>query len=334
MSWLLAVILAADGPALRRTFVDFVGPAECPTVAVFEEQLTRRTDVVSLVPRSEASALISITLTRAGKRFTGTARLRLDDGTTTSRTLSGNRCDTLVQALALASALVLDPEHAKTGALDSPMPTAEPTEPAALTQPPALEPPVEKAPEVVVTTPEPAPSPPRSLELLVLAEGGAANNVSATFDLGAGARAQLYLGNQEGRWRAVLGLGAGGLSGRLVESVNGRARYAPRFVGELEAGAGLGWRWLHLALTVAARLEPLFVEGLDGDVTSSALRALVSVGPALSLAFGFHDVQLGVRASVPVSLRQERYLIEPRGEVFSVPSLGLTVSLVAGWRFG
>ncbi len=339
MPWLVVVFLAAEAPEHRRAFVDYVAPPDCPAATVFEQELTRRTDVVQLVPKPEASALVSVTLERKGKRYSGVALLRLDDGTVTRRALSGPKCDTLVQALALGAALVLDPEHAKTGPLDATDPPPPPAVEPPAVEPPAVEPPpvVDPAPGVT-TAPPTVIEPPRLPEsspwsVVVFAEGAAANGVSNAFDFGGSARGQLQYGDRTRSLRFVGALGVGGLGGRVVESAVGRARYAPRFVAELEAGAALEWSSLRIGLTAAVRLEPLFVEGLDGDEVSSALRALVSMGPALSATAIVGHLELGARAMLPITLRRERYLIVPRGEVFAVPAVSLAIAVVAGWRF-
>ena len=303
----------------------------------FVLELTRRTDIVRLVDRADASAFLSVRVDRNGKRYAGTLSLRLDDGSVTTRQLGGPKCESVVESLALAAALVLDPENAKTGPLDAPAPpVVDPLPPPQVPEPPSVEPrpDVTPAAPVVELRQRPPEPPPSRVEVAVFAGALTSNAVSSAFDFGGGASGLVWFGERGARWRFVASLGAGGLSGRQVDSVNGRARYAPRLTADAGAGLAFTWGVLRVGAMAELRVEPLFVEGLDGDELSSSLRVLVSAAPSAVVLADVGPLEVGVRASMPIALRRERYVIEPRGEVFVVPTLGLVLAIVVGWRVG
>lgn len=336
MSWLALALLTQLSPTVRRTSVEYRVPSDCPSAMEFVLELTRRTEIVRLTDRADASAFLEIRVDRSGRRYAGTLRLRLDDGSVTTRQLGGPKCESVVKSLALAAALVLDPENAKTGPLDEPPPPpVDPVPPPPAPEPPSVEPPPIVTPPPVVEVRQPLSEPPPSrVEAAVFAGGLASNAVSSAFDFGGGASGLVWFGERGARWRFLAALGAGGLSGRVVESANGRARYAPRLTADAGAGVAFTLGAFRVGVLAELRLEPLFVEGLDGDELASALRVLVSAAPS---AIGLVDVgplEVGVRAALPIALRKERYLIEPRGEVFAVPTVGVVVAIVVGWRVG
>ncbi|MBX7100122.1 MAG: hypothetical protein K1X89_20575, partial [Myxococcaceae bacterium] len=140
---LLALLLTApDAPDRRPTRVKVDLAPGCP-VELFERALVFRTDRVALVTSdAEATAFIDVAVTARGKRFDGQLKVRAD-GLATSKRLSGPRCETVIGALSLAAALVLDPEGAKTGPLPPEVPPAPPPPPPVVVEP---APPAEPAP--------------------------------------------------------------------------------------------------------------------------------------------------------------------------------------------
>ena len=157
------------------------------------------------------------------------------------------------------------------------------------------------------------------------------SGVSGQPDFGAGARAGLWLGREDALLAFATSLGMGGLSGRTVTSDGiGRVRYGARFLGELDAGLGLSFKPVRVMVGGFGQLGSVLVEGLDGDELYSSQRWLWAVGPLARATVAIGPLVLGARVGAGFALRRESYRIEPRGVVFSVPSVALSAALEVG----
>lgn len=334
-------MLLAATPEPRPTLVEYQAPIGCPDQAAFLAELAARTDLVRFVPKvSEATARVTALVSFKNKRFEGSLVVELADGARSKKTLRGPKCETVTRAMTLTAALVLDPENAKTVLPEPPPPVVTPPPAPVVVEPPVV---VARPPPVVVVEPvvvEPPPvivTPPpaeiRSLELEARAGAWLSTGVSGQVDLGAGGRVGVNVGRVEQPLRFHASLGAAGLTGRTVTATPGSVRYATRLLVELDAAGGFSWRWLRARFGGFVQLAPVFVEGLDGDTRSTSQRWLWAVGPLGFVGVEFSGWQVGLRVGVGVALRQESYVIVPRGEVFSVPGASVTGALEVGRAF-
>jgi hypothetical protein len=112
--------------------VDYEAATDCPTEAEFSERLSGRSANLEIAHGSaERSPRLVVRVTRAKGRVHGELVVDYPDGNEARRTVDGDVCTSVVDALALMSAMTLDP-----GAALSP-----PAEPPP--EPPPAKPPVE-----------------------------------------------------------------------------------------------------------------------------------------------------------------------------------------------
>ncbi|MBL8923765.1 MAG: hypothetical protein JNJ54_33225 [Myxococcaceae bacterium] len=323
MSLLLSLLLAAP-PAPRPTAVQWSAPGECPAASGFAAALVFRTDKVAVVGAGETpTAWLDVVITRQVERYAGVISVRLPSGST-SRNVSGRRCESVVEALSLIAALLIDPDHAKTAPLPPEVLQPTPTEP--LLSPPIVvptDPPraVEPAPVVVespptVLAPPPAPSPaPASWKVRLAAGGHGTTAISGLLDLGGHASVSL----ERGRLVARLTLGGG--PGATVQAATGRARYPFHLLTSLEGGAGLELGAFFGEATLCAMLLAFSVTALDAIEPAVVWRWILPVGPALRAGLVFGSLRVGVAVHGGLNLRRDTYVVTPDGEVFVTPLL-------------
>lgn len=334
----LLALMAATVDEQRPVFTTLSTLDGCPSREAFVNELSARTDRVRHVETTgEATAWVTASISRRGTRFEGKLEVRTKDGAKSKKTLQSPSCDTLTRAMTLTVALVLDPEGTRLVLEPVPLPPAPVVvpEPPAPVEPPPVVTPVE--PPVVVTPPPPAlvvpaPSPSSaSARWEFLAMALTSSGVSGQPDFGAGARGGLWLGRDEAVLAFAASVCAGALSGRTVASEGiGRVRYGARFLGEVDAGLGLSFKPVRVMVGGFGQLGSVLVEGLDGDELYGSQRWLWAVGPLARVTVAFGPVLVGARVGAGFALRRESYRIEPRGVVFSVPSVALSAALEVG----
>lgn len=307
-----AGMLCAAAPARAAdvilTHVSLDAPASCPGRARFEDELHRRSERVALVSRERADAVIDAKIDPApGDAFLGTLRLTVG-ATVTTRQLSGASCETLVGAMALSAAVLLDPEGARTDDGDAPVPPAPPPTP-----PPAL-----PAPPAPPSPPPPAltPAPPswHARAGLGARLTTAFQGVDPTLALRADA------GRSVGRMSPELSLVVEGTLGHTVSRSAGSIAFSG-------GGAELGVAPHAIALGESVALVPaLVLEGFlvamnapSAALDQPSLRVFLSTGLAVPLVVRFGPWTALVEVEGQVHLLHEHFRIEPRGEVFALP---------------
>ncbi|MEI9950438.1 MAG: hypothetical protein WDO74_16005 [Pseudomonadota bacterium] len=142
--------LTADTVPIR---VNYDAPANCPNQDAFYDAVRARTERVRKAQGDEPRVDVNVRVTGGDRRFHGEMRQVVNQGETSARSVDGETCKEVVEALAFTVALSFDPEaHA-------PVP---PEANAPTPEPPAR---VAAVPNVVVRPPPP-PAPAR-LELEV-----------------------------------------------------------------------------------------------------------------------------------------------------------------------
>jgi hypothetical protein len=137
----LLFALADDTVAIR---VSYDAPASCPSESALYDAVRARTDHVRQASLDESALDVNVRVSRTEHGFVGEVRETLNHSESSARSVDGETCKEVVEALSLTIALSVDPNaHAP-----APAPPAEKPTPAAC--PPAPEPPR------AVTPPAPA----------------------------------------------------------------------------------------------------------------------------------------------------------------------------------
>ncbi len=143
--------------------VDYAVPAACPSEGAFEDLVRRRTPVAHF-DAAEAEHVLHLRVRAAGATFEGHLSMHAAGGALRERDVSGDDCATVVDALALVTALTLDP-HASVAltplapsAATSPAPEAA----ASLPPPPAPPSPPPEAKDAIAPKDASAPAPARA----------------------------------------------------------------------------------------------------------------------------------------------------------------------------
>lgn len=284
-------------------------PADCPTQAEFEAEVTKLTSKAHF-SKQRGARRVRIELDNRGSDVLG--RLVTGDGKNqSSREVRGKDCREVSSALAIAVALTIDPE-----ALLGPSELPEDTPPP---PPPKPAPPAAPPKPARPARPARPPVPAASKLRWGLGVGLTLENAWAP---------QMRPG---GHAYAVLGVGD-----RLRLSL-GVTRFFSREVDSVTFGAWLGQGSVSWNLAVLGVLRPFAMLGFEAgvvDASGSGLAASVSAqrpwqagSAGLGLRFETDDVFLQLGGTLLVPTSRQRYLVsDPLGEVrplYEVPRFGL-----------
>jgi hypothetical protein len=213
----LAVPARADVEGIRLAYSAYAG---CPDEDRFLQGVTARTEKIRRAAEGAAARTFVVAVTRETRTIRGVLSITGLDGAVSRREVTGDSCDEVVSALALITALAVDPLAATAPELAPPV-TEPPSSPAAggpSTNPPAdaavpTGPPVDR---VAPSAPHPSVSPePRSADRLPAA-------ASAPATPGPTHRVRWAVGVQ---WDALGGLVPGwGIGGGAFVDATGPAR--------------------------------------------------------------------------------------------------------------
>lgn len=339
-AWVLWALVAGAGGDRIDLLVELQAPEACPPRARFEAELRARSEKLRIVEAPSAqAATVSLRITQEKKRFVGTSKVKTAMSGVTQRQFKSAQCETLIQAAALATSLLLDPEGTKTGEVTvylDPRPV-EPVD-AGIPEPvvvvvdagvPLIVEPVDAGAPVVVAV-EPVDAgvkevSPVQLELAL--GGGVTTAISGAVD----PELQVSVALQWPRFR--LALSPRYVVGRRVSSSNGVAQYfaaGGRLDGLLSFPLGTVLR-----LEGGAQLSVLVVPvtGPDAEVPGRALGVLVAPGPFARVVVLVGSLRFALEGGGGVNVRTERYVIDGAGLVFAAPRVFGTVGLSAGWSF-
>jgi len=143
--------LAADTIPIR---VNYDAPAGCPNQDAFYDAVRARTERVRKAQGNEPRVDVNVRVTRVERRFHGEMREVVNQGETAARSVDGETCKDVVEALSFTVALSLDPEAHPPVPPEATPPVSKPEKP-----PPPVPPPVIEQP------PSPASSAPLELEV-------------------------------------------------------------------------------------------------------------------------------------------------------------------------
>ncbi len=185
MALVLSVVLGLARPAAstpESVRIDYVVPAGCPDAAAFERALRERTTRFRQAAPGEQVRTLSVRVMATASSFAGRLEVRGLDGSSAVRGVEGQVCGEVTSALALMTALAIDP-NALTG--------ASPKAPAGGSKPTSGGPdgPAPKAP----VGPERQPSP-AALDAAASASSSAASRVSQPWRWSAGLLGRMTFG--------------------------------------------------------------------------------------------------------------------------------------------
>ena len=339
-AWVLWALVAGAGGDRIDLLVELDAPEACPPRARFEAELRARSEKLRIVEsKTPEAATVSLRIAQEKKRFVATSKVKTAMSGVTQRQFKSAQCETLIQAAALATSLLLDPEGTKTGEVTVTLtPEPKPIEPVDAGQPlpvvvdaglpPVVEPVDAGSPIVVVVEPVDAgvkASSPVQLELAL--GGGVTTAISGDID----PELQVSVALQWPRFR--LALSPRYVVSRRVTSSSGVAQYfaaGGRLDGLFSFPIGTVLR-----LEGGAQLSLLVVPvtGPDAEVPGRALGLLVAPGPFARVVVLLGSFRLALEGGGGVNVRAERYLIDGAGLVFAAPRVFGSVGLSAGWSF-
>jgi hypothetical protein len=310
--------------------LEYAGAPECPASADFARGVFGRTTRARPAEASESSArTFVVTITKSGSRFVGSLVVREADGKTSAREVTGADCETVSEALALATSLAIDPNA-------SLAPPASPSDA-----------PSDGAPPSAPSEPVPAPPPPREPDALAPEAPPSEWNTMAALGPSAatGIAPRLALGGSlsagRGRRTPDRALSSFGVElvvlGSLSDSVGtASSRFWFVFVRpELcTLGATFG---PSVALLPCLGLELGTVTGVGTDIEDAATRTRFWAGADAKLALRvdlsepwFVEASGGVVAPF---VRYEFVFRDPDTSVHTIPALGATFGVKLGRRF-
>lgn len=343
--WVVWTLVAVASGQRIEVAVDYAAPEACPPRARFEAELEARSDRLRVVPGTAAQATVSLRITEQKKRFVGSSKVRTTLSGVTAREFKSARCETLVQAAALATSLLLDPEGTKMGEVTvtlAPPPDAGAPEPLDAGTPP-LEVDAGVVVEEVLDAGVPdaglvAPAPvdagrtdavavapkPRPFGFELAAGGGLHPSISGALD----GVVQLTVALQWSRFR--LSLSPQLVPGRRVSSVNGVMQYLG-VGGRLDALASFPVAFLRLEVGAQVTVLGVPIVAPEAEVRGRGVGWVLAPGPFARVVVVVGPLRFGAEGGGAVSVLGRRYDIEGAGPVFTMPRLFGLLGGFVGW---
>ncbi|MGH7294495.1 MAG: hypothetical protein ACRELB_06170, partial [Polyangiaceae bacterium] len=102
--------VARAQPAEEPIRIEYAAPPTCPPESAFFAQLRARTSRVTRAATGARARTFAVTVVPRGRRIAGHLVIRDPDGATAAeRDVAGDTCEEVVEALALVTALSVDP---------------------------------------------------------------------------------------------------------------------------------------------------------------------------------------------------------------------------------
>lgn len=139
---------SAEGRAEPQALhIELEAPASCPDEAAFLREVRQRTQHFRIASDDEQEArTVKVTIVESGASFSGTLEVLDPGGDASVREVPGESCEEVIRALALMTALTVDPDVSTKdrdpAGEPAPTPPAQPASPAQAATPRILAPPV------------------------------------------------------------------------------------------------------------------------------------------------------------------------------------------------
>jgi hypothetical protein len=321
----LFVARAAKAEEEEPIRIDFTAPAECPSEAAFVAQLKARTPRVRIVGEGEAERRIfRVELKSRDQTFQGRLEIR-SNGRVSSRELNGDTCDEVENALALVTALAIDP-HATTSAVVVPPVVAY--QEASPTPPPPDEPtsPPSPPPDVPVAPPNPRVA---EWQIAVGAGGGVRSGLlpSAAPDIVAGAAISRTHGAFPFEVRLVF-------VQAISQTVSSPGDIAFDFRGGRLDGcpARFGTTSLHVLPCGVFEIGSLSAASIGVLDPQSRHRVWTSTGISGRVEWEFvRHLQLEAALDGLAAIQRDRFYFAPNVTAYRSPPVGAGASLGVAW---
>lgn len=328
---LASAVLCLVSPAhaeKETILLDFRGGASCPDRAEFVRRVQAITAKAEVAPDEEVGhRRFGIHVTRAPGGVKG--ELEIDDqGAKTARRVTGKTCDEVISALALATALAIDPD-ALSATPSPPTPEVLLLEESPIETVPPPKPHPKPPPRVVPPPPKPRPPPPHR-PLLDLSVGTRLGNALAPFPKLEGF---VQLGTS---YLAPLELYAGFAYGPSQHDEQAGFR-------DIAGWAGTGYRLLDLKpvsvwTEAAIELGSVEARGLNIEPSRKVQRLWAAVDVGLSAQVEMTKwLFFRANASGRAPLTRQRYVVQETNgqirELHQVQQLGYLLGLSVGMHF-
>jgi hypothetical protein len=328
--------LAQPSDPVEPILIDYEAAAGCPGADELIRQIGQRTSRARLAAPGESARRFSVRVEAIGDRFRG--HLALSDGS--SREVDGATCAAVVSAMALITALAIDPK-ASTAPVEVP-PPASPSGPLGPAGPPAVGPSRWTDPWVVAPPPRLSrtawPWPPLAQPLPALPHASRGPHWVGSAGLHAGAVSAVAPGASF----AVGVFGEARLEGAglLSPALRLGGLLAPSHVAETDAGTAT-FRWISGQVTACPlRFEPTPAVGLLPCAgfelgalrieSDSPLGARTSSRPWVAGDLigrvqweAWSSLRLEAQLTAAVPFVQDEFFFEPNVTVHDTPGLGV-----------
>jgi hypothetical protein len=306
--------------------VNYDAPPGCPNQEAFYEAVRARTERVRKAQGNEPRVDVNVRVTRVDRRFHGEMREVVNQGETAARSVDGETCKDVVEALSFTVALSFDPEaHAPAAPEASPPPAKQPELP-----PPPPPPPVTEQPPPPSAVPA-ASAAPLELEVGLSVLGTVVE--TAGFAAGGALSAMLLRQANASTSSAVqLSLLFAG-TGLLTAPDDHSTRFAALALDACPYRHRTGnWEIAPCALATLGFLE-LTGRGVAEPETVNRAWASVGIDLQLSWLLGRGVVfESAFGATVPLS-RHRYYTNTPDQVVAATPVISPLVRIGLGYRF-
>lgn len=365
---LVAAPASAEPEPIR---VAYSAPRRCPDQAAFLRALRQRTANFQLARPAEPARVFVATLALDGGSVTGRLEIRGPGAERSLREVPGKTCDEVMEALALMTALAVDPgalaaspPAAGTPAPTSSTPAARPARPAAPpaasgsfaapASPPAASTGDLRMAPVVPSAPEARPEPAVAVNAVAPpaestsrwrwsmgAQGATTSGISPSLGLGGVLFAEAAAPGGS-PWAPVFRAGLS-FSQSEIALASGTAASFRWFTGVVEAcPARLATARGRLGLypCLAVQLGALRGRGLQLDEPRSATSLWADVGPLLRARVAVSDrLSLEAQSALVVPLRRVTFDVQelgpagPATTLFAVPALGVRAGIGVAYGF-
>jgi hypothetical protein len=313
--------LAASQSSEEPVRVEYQGPSTCPSEGAFFDAVLARTPRARRASDAAPARTFVVHLTSSNDESTGHLLIRAVDGTSTEREVTGDTCDEVVSALALITALAVDP-----AATTRPIPLAKPVPPPAPSTPAA-------APPTSDTPAAPVPSDERRWHLAISVDASVAAGASPRALVGPSAMIQVIPPLTMGLAPSIhLGFD---LASTGDIDLNGPTVNFHSTLGVVEA---CPHRWTLGSFDVepCARVEAgaLSARGSNVVPPRSNTHAWIAAGAVARAQWHFfRSLFLDFDAGMRVPFYQTTFFFEPNDTIYETSALGGWVGAGIGARF-
>ena len=302
--------------------LNYTAPLECPAADRFLSEVASRTALFRPAEPNEPGTTLTVVIKEVRGGHRGTLKLEAQDGATSSRHVSAADCEQIVSALALMTALAIDPNAstASTATVAKPPPPAAPVAPSVLNTPPP------------VAAPERSSAPRRirfQVGMGLEALGGVAPKPLLLV------RPYAELGSSgPSRWSSALRLSVG--FGRKVVRESSEGAEYTLLAGRLEGCPARfrAWHAVQISPCVAMDAGRLEVVGIGITPAERVTPPWIAPGALLRLQWEIVDVLvLDIAGEAFLPLERSRFFVDAGTTLHRTPVVAGGATAALGVRF-